>query len=75
MPRKISAKPDIVDRQHLHGEQADQQTDRAHHARQHEARIGELEEQAVHADHEQNQRDVRVGDDGEEMAAPVGLQA
>jgi hypothetical protein len=72
--QKDQAEPYIADGQHLHGEQADQQADRPYYAGQHEAGISELEEQAIHADHQQNQCHVRVGDHGEEMAAPVGFE-
>lgn len=44
------------------------------HARQYEARVGELEEKPVHADREQDKRDVRIGDDGERARAPIGLE-
>ncbi|VWD26280.1 hypothetical protein BLA18109_06315 [Burkholderia lata] len=64
----------IADRQQLHCEQPDQQADRADDARQHEAGVRELEEEAVDADRQQDQRDVRIGDDRQEAAAPVRLE-
>jgi hypothetical protein len=47
--------------------------DRAGHTRQHVARIGELEEQPVNAEHHQDQSHAGVGDHREKAALPVGL--
>ncbi|MDR8914901.1 hypothetical protein FEP75_05628 [Burkholderia multivorans] len=63
----------IADGQQLHREQPDQQADRPGDTRQHEAGVREFEEQPVDADRQQDQRDVRIGDDRQEAAAPVGL--
>src|SRR5215475_3299044 len=63
----------VVDGQHVEREQAEEEAYRAGHARQHEARVRELEEQPVDTEHHQDQRHAGIGDHGEEAALPVGL--
>ena len=64
----------VVDRQHLQPPQREQQAHAADHAGRDEARVHELEQQAVDADHHQHQRQARVADHRQQAAAPVGLE-
>ena len=59
-----------VDRQTLEGEERQDERDATDHARKDDARVRELEEEAQHAEHQEDVGDVRVGDQPEEPVAP-----
>ena len=61
----------VIDRQQVERVEREQECDGADGARHHSARRGEFEHQAVDADQHQDERDVGVGDDGEEIRAPA----
>ena len=72
-PSTMSAQSGIVDGQHLQREQREQQRDRTDHSRQHESRIGKFEEQPENTRQHQKIGDARVGNHGQQPAAPIRL--
>ena len=63
----------IADGQHLEGIQREQQADAADDTRQYITGIPKFKKQPVDTEQHQNISDVRVGNDGEQAAAPVGF--
>ena len=51
----------------------DEERDDADHAGHDEARIHEFEKKAVRAEQDQEVGDARIGDDGEELRAPIAF--
>lgn len=72
-PKQDERQSRVVHGQDLEGVQGQQQTDAADDAGHQGAGIVPLEDQAVDADHQQDVGQGRVGDDGQELGAPVGL--
>src|SRR5690606_16259340 len=66
---------DIVDGQDVEGIEREQQRDRAGDAGNDRAGAVELEQQAIDADQHEDVGEVRVGDGGQQLDAPVGLVA
>src|SRR4029077_19943815 len=62
----------IVDWQQRQGVKRDHQADRADETRRHGAGIEEFEDQPVDADQQQDEGNVGIGDDREQLGAPVG---
>ena len=71
MPTRISASPAVVDGQHLQREGAEQQADDPGDGADTDARAVELQNEPVEPDHQQDQGHVRVGDDAEQLVAPI----
>ena len=64
----------VADRQQRESGEPHEQADAADHAGGHRAGVPELEQDAVDADHHQDERDVGVGDHLHDLRLPVGLQ-
>ena len=62
----------VVDRQKRERVERDEETDGADQARRDGARIEEFEDQPVDADEHEDEGDVRIGDEREQLGAPVG---
>src|SRR3569832_1738520 len=63
--------PGVIDRQYLEGEQRQQQTIRADHARQHRTWTREIVNQAVDTLQHQHIGDIGIGDDREQPRTPI----
>ena len=63
----------VVHRQQMERIKREQHADRAHHAGQDQAGVGELEDQGVDPEQDQDVGHARVGDHGEDLGSPIDL--
>ena len=73
MPNRISSMPAVVHRQHLEGEEREQQAQPAGDAGQNRAGVPQLDRQAEHAEAEEEVGDVRVSERAQHALAPAHL--